>query len=75
MFGHVLRSNSNSPALLSLKFAVTNTYKNRLGRHQTNLFNVLKSDLSDRNLDLCSFDDLKNVCHVATDRRRWKNLF
>ena len=76
MLGHILRSPENSPASLALSFAVEGScgYKSRRGRHQTNLFNVLKTDLSARGLSLNSIDDLHELRHVASNRQKWKIL-
>ena len=50
MFGHVLRMPEDSPAQLSMQFEVagSNRYRGRVGRHITNLFDVLRSDLKER---------------------------
>ena len=52
MFGHILRSDENTPAQLALLFAVNaNTlFEGRLGRPRMNLFSVLVNDLNVRNL-------------------------
>ena len=50
MFGHILRSPENSPAALSLSFAIEKTKKNakdtkgRRGCHKTNLLGLLRKD-------------------------------
>ena len=76
MLGHILRSPENSPASLSLSFAVEGSceYKSRRGRHQTNLFNVIKADLSDKGLSLQSIDDLHELRYLAKNRNGWKML-
>ena len=44
MFGHVLRLPENSPAAVALSFSVDGCpSKSRRGRHQINLFNMIKS--------------------------------
>ena len=50
MFGHILRSQTNAPAMMALKFAVSSSLemKGRRGRHQTNLLSVLKCDLREK---------------------------
>ena len=87
MFGHVLRSPENSPAALSLSFAVGGTpgLKGRRGVHQTNLLTVLQSDIerihwSDnalltRKITLESIDDIATLRSVAADRVAWRKLF
>ena len=44
---NILRSAENTPAQTSLSFALegASMHKSRCGRHQINLFNVLKGDL------------------------------
>ena len=75
MFGHVLRSNISSPAFLALKFAVCNDLPGRKGRHQSNLFNVLKKDLNCRNLKLFNENDLNALREISVDRAKWTGLF
>ena len=47
MLVHILRTRSDeqTPAFLSLKFALTNKLKSRRGRHQSNLFKTVLRDL------------------------------
>ena len=54
MFGHILRSPENTPAQIALSYAVegATAHKSRRGRHQINLFNILKVDLDKRDLKL-----------------------
>ena len=77
MFGHILRSSSNSPALCSLFFAVEsmNDMKGRIGRHQSNLLKVLKNDLANRNLKIVNTDDIYELIFLAHDRQKWRELF
>ena len=76
MFGHILRSHIETPAFLSLKFAVTNNLKSRKGRHQNNLFNVLLTDLkSILNMELKTEENLNNIRAVAFDRKFWRDSF
>ena len=76
MFGHILRSHVQTPAFLSLKFAVTNTLKSRKGRHQNNLHNTLLMDLKNiLNMDLKTEQNLNDVRVVAFDRSFWRNSF
>ena len=77
MFGHILRSASNSPALCSLFFAVESMrdMKGRVGRHQCNLLKTLKNDLSDRDIKLVNTEDIYNLIFLAQDRPKWRKLF
>ena len=76
MLGHILRSSNNSPAQLALLFAVDSrsNMKGRVGRHQTNLFNIICKDLSDRNIYIVNTDNLTDLRLLASDRARWKEL-
>ena len=77
MFGHILRSTSNSPAVCSLFFAVNSMrdMKGRVGRHQCNLLKTLKNDLSDRDIKLVTTEDIYNLIFLAQDRLKWRKLF
>ena len=77
MFGHILRSTSNSPAVCSLFFAVNSMrdMKGRVGRHQCNLLKTLKNDLSDRDIKLVNTEDIYNLIFLAQDRLKWRKLF
>ena len=90
MFGHILRSPENSPAALSLNFAVSqiSELSGRRGRHRINLLTVLRDDLQripiDRSspnpyrhnkLSLKSTSDVTILREIASDRRGWSNLF
>ena len=74
MFGHILRSQSNAPAMMAIKFALfgTSDLKGRRGRPQTNLLTVLKNDLRERGFDFTR--DFEKVMLLASDRKRWKGL-
>lgn len=76
MLGHILRSDNNSPAQLALHFAVESqsVMKGRVGRHQSNLFKTILTDLSDRNIRLVNTDDLYDLRNFALDRRQWREL-
>ena len=65
--GHVLRMDENTPAFLSLRYAIAagDIYTGRLGRPRINLYNFVKEDLKSRNIPL----------ETISDRSRWKNLF
>ena len=90
MFGHILRSPENSPAALSLYFAVVGSadLRGRRGRHQTNLLTILRNDINripvDRNsenvnrhnkLTLKNLDDIRILNNIACNRKEWNNLF
>ena len=76
MLGHILRSEDNTPAQLALHFAVNadSSMKGRVGRHQNNLFRLLKSDLNSRNISLKCIEDLYELKNFASDRRNWRSL-
>ena len=77
MFGHILRSASNSPALCSLFFAVESmeNMRGRLGRHQFNLLKTLRNDLAARDLKIVNTDDIYRLISLANDRPQWRKLF
>ena len=78
MLGHVLRSDNSTPAYQSFYFAVFGCciYKGRLGRHRTNLYDIIvKKDLFKRNIHLKTEDDFSNLVDLAKDRLKWKSLF
>jgi len=77
MFGHILRSAENTPAQTALSFALegASMHKSRRGRHQINLFNVLKGDLDKRGLLFKDIDDLFNLRILAKDRLLWKEYY
>ena len=90
MFGHILRSPENSPAALSLQFAVSqiSELKGRRGRHRINLLTILRDDLSripvdfssentnrHQKLFLKSPSDISILREIASDRREWRVLF
>ena len=79
MFGHILRSDYNSPAQLALAFAVNSNgmvnMKGRIGRHQSNIFKTILSDLNKRNISLKCTDDLIELRHIASNRILWRKLF
>ena len=89
LFGHILRSPENSPAALSLQFAVvgSSSLKGRRGRHQINLLSTLQNDIKripvDRNshntlrhykLTLKCEQDITTLRELANNRRDWNNL-
>ena len=77
MLGHVLRSSEDTPANVALSYAIDGCldFKSRVGRHQMNLFNVIKSDLSVRGRTLENNSDLHELRYFAQNRQKWKNLF
>ena len=90
MFGHILRSPENSPAALSLQFAVSqiSELKGRRGRHRINLLTILRDDLNRipidfssensnryKKLSLKSLADISILREIASDRREWRVLF
>ena len=54
MFDHVLRMPKDTPAQLSLQFVVagSNRYRGQVGRHITNPFDMLRSDLKEKGVKL-----------------------
>jgi len=77
MFGHILRSNENTPAQLALLFAVESSelFVGRLGRPRMNLFAVLVDDLKDRSLSMQNFEELNEIRDIAKCNRCWANLY
>ena len=76
MLGHILRSNEDTPALHSLKFAIymSENYVGRQSCHQINLFNVIKNDLRIRNIYLNNQNDLIYLRKLASDKRVWRSM-
>ena len=87
MFGHILRSQENSPAALALSFAVNESseLKGRRGRHQTNLLDVIRKDISRIHMScnvniknkilLKNNNDISTLRIVASNRIEWGKLF
>ena len=77
MFGRILRSDDNTPAYVSLVFAISNPLnsKGRRGRPRLNLFNLLRDDLKERKLEFNTMDDLLVVRERAKCRNCWRKLF
>ena len=77
MFGHILRSQENTPAQIALSFAIESNYlfKGRLGRPRMNLFTVLKNDLKSRNLSIGNFQELNEIKDIAKCNKCWDNLY
>ena len=75
MLGHVLRGPTEGPAYSSLVFAInTLQYPGRVGRPQTNLFSLIRSDLSERNIFLNNMSDLIYLRNVALNKVLWRRL-
>ena len=78
MLGHILRGREDSPAHLSMLFAInSDSYMTgRLGRPSTNLLDIIRNDLVLRNLDnrLKNIIDFENIRLIAIDREHWKRL-
>ena len=83
MLGHILRSPENSPAALSLSFAVDGSkdHKGRVGSHKTNLLKILRADLEQspvdrtseylalkKKLTLGGLEDVENLRMLRTER-------
>ena len=77
MLGHVLRSGNGTPAFQSFKFAVTGTtdLKGRIGRHRSNLFDLIMLDLKNRGIKVRNEQELENLIEIANDRDLWRDLF
>ena len=58
--------------MMALKFAVSCDMRGRRGRHQTNLFSVLKCDLRERGFDI--LNDFDAVMEAARDRDGWRSM-
>ena len=75
MLGHVLRGPIDGPAYSSLVFAInTLQYPGRVGRPQTNLFSLIKSDLKDREIFLNNLSDLLYLRNLALNKVLWRRL-
>ena len=73
MLGHILRSDEQTPAFPSFKFALNNKLKGRRGKHQSNLFKTVLSDLEARNFHLLDLDDFMYLRELAFDRAHWRS--
>ena len=75
---YFLRGSENSPAHLSLTFAINsgNIYPGRRGRPTLNLLDMIRRDLKSKNLqnDLCDIHDFYRLKMLALDRKAWKNV-
>ena len=77
MFGHILRSDENTPAQLALSFAVDSNESliGRLGRPRMNIFSVLVNDLKERNLCMNNLSELNEIKDIAKCNKCWANLY
>ena len=75
MLGHVLRGPTDGPAYSSLVFAInTLQFPGRVGRPQTNLFSLIRSDLNDRKFFLNNLSDLLYLRNLALNKVLWRRL-
>ena len=74
MLGHVLRMDRNAPAQRALQYAVEGAqmYSGRRGRHTTNLLDILKADMKQREMNLRNINDLELLRSAAADKARWR---
>ena len=75
MLGHVLRGPTDGPAYSSLVFAInTLQFPGRVGRPQTNLFSLIRSDLNDGKIFLNNLSDLLYLRNLALNKVLWRRL-
>ena len=78
MLGHILRGHEDTPAYASMLFAINadNFMDGRRGRPCLNLLDVIRKDLTSRNLNikLRNLTDFENLRFLALDREEWKKL-
>ena len=78
MLGHILRGQEDSPAYTSMLFAINSDIfmEGRRGRPCLNLLDVIRKDLTRRNLDirLKNLTDFEDLRFLALDREEWKKL-
>ena len=76
MLGHTLRGAEDTPAFLSMLFAINadNYMMGRLGRPCLNLLDVIRKDLVRKNINnkLRSITDFEDLRFLALDRKEWK---
>ena len=72
------RGREDSPAYVSIIFAITaDSYMTgRLGRPNTNLLDIIRKDLTRKNLNnnFKNITDFEDVRFLALDRKEWKKL-
>ena len=78
MLGHILRGHEDSPAYVSIIFAINaDSYMTgRLGRPSTNLLDIIRKDLTRKNLNnnFKNITDFEDLGFLALDRKEWKKL-
>ena len=80
MLGHTLRGVEDSPAYLSMLFAINaecnDSFKGRRGRPCLTLLDTIRSDLKRRKISnsLPSISDFENLRVIALDRVKWKSF-
>ena len=80
MLGHTLRGVEDSPAYLSMLFAINaecnDSFKGRRGRPCLTLLDTIRSDLKRRKISnsLRSISDFENLRVIALDRVKWKSF-
>ena len=76
MLSHVLCMVRNSPAQNALHYAVKGSkkYRGRRSRYTTNLLDILKADMKERDLNLHNTSDLELLRNAAADRARWREM-
>ena len=67
MLDHVLRMDRNAPAQNVLQYAVEGAKKYRCSRHTTNLLDILKADIKERNPNLRNTTDLELLRSATAD--------
>ena len=76
MLGHVLCMDQNAPAQNALQYAIEGAkkYRGRCGHHTTNLLDILKAEIMERNLNLHNTTDLELLRSAAADRARCREI-
>ena len=76
MLGHILRSDNNTPAYQSFIFATfgSKSFKGHIGRHKTNLYDLILKDLDKRELSIYDNNDFINLVELAQNRQEWKRV-
>ena len=78
MLGHILRGPEDTPAYLSILFAINadKTLTGRLGRPCLNLLDTFRKDLILRNIDnrLKTITDFEDLRYIALDCKSWKGF-
>lgn len=77
MLGHVLRSGNSTPAYQVFRFVALGckAMKGRVGRHRTNLYDLIIRDL-DRDIYIKCESDFYNLVYLSHDRNKgWRDLY